>query len=187
MDVDKIRQKIIDSLVAKHLHVRSRNALNLQNQLIDALALTVPIIYLSVRFIAKGTPVQGVFDAIGEILAAVLIASTVWKLVYRLQDKIQEHSELLADNIAIVEMGENLLSNQENVLAQAQYFSGLVQKSETDDRRLLGEPAIKDKQFAYREALKEFGGANVTCPICNSSPFKFTPGSCQTCGNKPTR
>lgn len=187
MTPEIINQKITDSLAAKHLHVKARAQLNFWNLLIDILSLAVPIIYLSVRYVVKGATLQAAFDSVGEILAGILIAASVLKFICQLQDKIQKHSELMADNIAIVSLGQTLLADPSNIASQWQYFSGLVQKSEVEDRKLLGDPKLQDKQFAYREALKEQGGATVVCEICRASPFKFKPGDCQICGNTAPR
>jgi mobilome CxxCx(11)CxxC protein len=110
-------------------------------------------------------------------------------VVYRWQERAQEHSKLLGENISLAGQADNLLSELSNLSSEsARLFLVLAQRSEKEDRAALGEPSASDKQFAYREALKEFqpGNVSVVCPRCNSSPWSFTPGPCQLCGNTPS-
>jgi mobilome CxxCx(11)CxxC protein len=185
---DTIRQSKLNSLAAKHLHVKRQATLNRWNQLIDFLALGVPVMYFAIRYVAKGTGYEQRAEVSWELLAGALLVLTILKLVCRWQEKAQEHSKLLGENISIVGLADNLLANPAGVSQEnLQFFSLLVQKSEREDRNALGQPSEKDKQFAYREALKEAdpGNVHVKCPSCKSSPWNFTPGSCQLCGNTP--
>jgi hypothetical protein len=48
--IQTIKQKKLDSLAAKHLHVRARVSLNHLNHIVDWLAISVPILYFVPRF-----------------------------------------------------------------------------------------------------------------------------------------
>jgi mobilome CxxCx(11)CxxC protein len=184
--VQTIKQKKLNSLAAKHLHVRSRADLNRLNRFVDWLAIAVPILYFVPRFIAKGTGYAVPVEIGWESIAAILVAFVGAKIAYRWEERAQTHSKLLGENISLVRQADDLLLMGEvGIPESAQLFLRLAEKSESADREAIGEPSQKDKQFAYREGLKEFGGVSVTCPLCRASPWKFTAGSCQLCGNTP--
>lgn len=148
----------------------------------------VPAIYFAFRYLAKNTSYEWSIELIWEILAGLLLAGTILKIAYRWQEQAQRHSKLLGQNIALVGQADNLLSEQSDISPEsARLFSLLADQSEAEDRDILGQPLDKDKQFAYREALKEFepGNSSAKCPQCKSSPWQFVPGSCQLCGNTP--
>lgn len=184
-----IQQKKLDSLAAKHLHVKRRTWLNRGSTLVDFLGLSVPTVYFAFRYLAKGTQYEYKVESAWEVLAALLLAATILKLVYRWQERAQEHSKLMGENISLVGQADNLLRQKDTSSPEsARLFLVLAQMSETEDRNALGQLKDTDKIFAYREALKEFepGNSSIVCPRCNSSPWQYTPGSCQLCGNTPT-
>ncbi len=181
-----IRQKRFDSLAAKHLHVKRRTRLNWWNRLVDLLALAVPVSYFVVRYLSKGTEWQWIADGVWEIVAAALLVLVIIKINYRWEERAQLHSKLLGENISLVRQADGLLTGTD-ISPSVQMFLSLADRSEKEDRDALGEPRDKDQQFAYCTALKEYGGITVLCPVCQSSPWKFTPGSCQLCGNTPSQ
>jgi mobilome CxxCx(11)CxxC protein len=186
----KIRQKKLDSLAAKHLHVKRAAQLNRWIKLVDSLAMAVPVVYFAVRYIAKDTEYQFAVEIAWEILAVLLLASMILKLVYRWQEETQIHSRLLGENISLVGQADNLLSEQNQISPEtARLFFVMAEKSEAEDRNILGQPSTLDRQFSYREAIKESepGNSSVVCPQCKSSPWQFVPGSCQLCGNTPAK
>lgn len=181
-----IRQKKLDSLAAKHLHLKRLEWLNRWNQRVDFVALAVPIAYFTLRYLAKGTDYDRTVEIIWELLATALLVLVVLKMAYRWQEKGQRHSELLGENISLVRQANGLLNDSHVSDESVQSFLVLADKSEKDDRSSLGMPSDIDKQFAYREALKESSGTTVVCPVCRSSPWILRPGSCQACGNTPS-
>jgi len=186
--VKKIEQEKFNSLAAKHLHVRSRRKLNRLNRFVDWLAIAVPILYFVPRFIAKGTEYATPVEIGWELIAALLVAFVGVKIAYHWEERAQIHSKLLGENISLARQADDLLLMSAGGIPETvQLFLRLAERSETDDREAIGEPTDKDRQFAYREGLKEFGGSVVKCEICGASPWKFVSGSCQACGNTPTR
>jgi mobilome CxxCx(11)CxxC protein len=185
--ISTIRQKKLDSLAVKHLHVKSLVRLTRLDRLVDALAIAVPILYFVPRFITKGTSYDDIVEVGWEITAAVLLVLTVLKIIYRWQDRIKNHSRLLGENISLVRQADDLLLSTAGLPDTVQLFLRLAERSETSDREAIGEPSEKQRQFAYREALKEWepGNVRISCPACGASPWKFKGGSCQLCGNTP--
>lgn len=136
--VETIRQKKLDSLAAKHLHVKALESLNFGIQIVDYLAVCVPVLYFAIRYLAKGTPYDGIAETGWEILAAILLALTLLKIVFRWQDKAQIHSTLLGENIALVGLADELLTKPILSSDNLQFFNLLVQKSEKKTGILLG-------------------------------------------------
>jgi len=183
-----INQKKLDCLGTKHLHVRSLAKLNRWNRRVDILAIAVPILYSVPRLIFKGTGYAVPVEYGWEGIAAILVVVVLLKIGLRWEENAQIHSKLLGENISLVRQADDLLlMGTVGIPESVQLFLRLAEKSESADREAIGEPSQKDKQFAYREGLKEFGGISATCPICRASPWKFVAGSCQACGNKPQR
>jgi mobilome CxxCx(11)CxxC protein len=184
---NKVTQIKLNALAAKHLHVKCRETFNTYNQNVDFLGIAVPTFYFAFRYLAKSTQYEGLVEGVWGILAAILAVATIAKMVYHWPDKAQRHSELLGENISLVGQANDLL-REENISQESlRLFSLLDEKLEREDLSLLGRIDDEDRQMAYRSALKELnpGDISVVCPSCKSSPWRFTAGSCQVCGNTP--
>lgn len=183
---DRIAQKRIDALCARILHEWSLRKLRRLSLTVDVLALVVPVGYMTVRFLAKGTAYEPVAEFIWACVAAALLILSITKLVFKWTDKSQQHSRLIGENISLATHANHLLLSKSPSPDSdaAQMFFLFCDTIEKADRDLLGPLPAISKQKAYREALKELG-PDVTCPICKASPWHYTPGSCQACGNTP--
>lgn len=188
--IEQVQQKRYNCLAAKQLHKRRLHRLSVLNMFVDVLALSTPVVALSVRFVLKGGDWAAAADIAWEIMAACLFVLSIVKLVGRWSENQQEHSRLMGENIALVSLADGLLVDPSKLSGDLSLFRTLQQQSETNDSKLIGELKPTEQQWAYREALKEGGGATVVCPICGLSPFKFKKKStfnkeqtCDTCGN----
>jgi mobilome CxxCx(11)CxxC protein len=181
----RIEQERLNCLCAVYLHTQALRTLDWKITLVDAAALIVPVLYFPARYWSKDTPYSDSIELAWEFTAACLIALTIWKFVARWQERFKNHGRLLGENIALKRQAVDLLTDDRATIETAQSFLALAERSETADRELLLEPKKKEQQYAYRQALKELGGTSVVCPLCNSSPWKFISGSCDTCGNTP--
>ncbi len=184
--VDQLRSLRIDALTAKHLHHGRLSRKRKASLVVDFLAIGVPVLYFALRFTAKGTQHQEVAEIAWEFLAAILLALAIIKMSFRWEDYIGKHSELMAEN--------NWFASKANKMADAapstprKEFDQLREQAvelEDKDLRSLGTVPDQEKRRAYREALKE-SSPNGVCPICQSSAYSYTPGSCQVCGNTPS-
>lgn len=187
---EQIQQKRIDCLAAKHLHVRLLATLNKKQRLVDFLAIAVPLVYVPVRYLAKDTQYAAPVEIAWELLAAFLVVMVALKIVYKWQDHAQECKQLMGENIFLIREAEELLRDEIGISPEkSRLFFTLADRSEAEDRDLLGEPKLKHRQFAYREAMKEAYPSRIdtVCPNCGASPWKFMPGACQLCGNTPIR
>lgn len=185
---DIIRQRRMDALTTKYLHGRILALLNRRNLLVDILALGVPILYFPIRYLAKGYPIGSIVEIFWEIFAAILIFLAFLKIILRWQDQAERHSKLIGENISLASQADQLMLNYATASSDSvQWFITLADNLEKTDRELLGQPKTKDRQWAYREALKEFTPSSTEpCPECGATPWNFTPGSCQLCGNTPS-
>lgn len=186
---EKIRQQKINALCAKCLHEQRLAALKKLNRFADILAFGVPAAYFPVRFLAKGTEYGIYVEGLWAIVAGLLAVVSIIKLVSKWQDNAERHSKLMGENISLVTQADYLLANPDTLTAEkAQFFFLLADSLEKGDREALGLVKPEAKQYAYREALKESvpNSADIVCPVCQTSPWRFTSGSCQTCGNTPS-
>lgn len=181
----RIEQERFNCLTAKYLHVEALRNLNKKILTVDALALIVPVLYFPVRYLGKGKCYAPYLEGTWEVLAATLLAMTIFKFVARWQERFNNHGKMLGENIALVKQADDLLIDDSATSESSKSFLVLAVRSEQADSELLGKPQPSEKQAAYRETLKEVGGSLVTCPVCRSSPWKFKQGSCQACGNVP--
>jgi mobilome CxxCx(11)CxxC protein len=183
-----IHQKRMDALSTKHLHEFRLASLSRKNLAVDLLAIGVPVLYFPIRYLAKGTIYGAYIEALWELLAGVLAFCVVLKMVYKWQERAVQHSKLRDENISLASQAERLLQKTKSNLAdESNGFMLLADKLEKDDREAFGgRIEKKERQRAYREALKEFSPASTTpCPECGASPLHYKPGSCQLCGNTP--
>jgi mobilome CxxCx(11)CxxC protein len=182
---ERIETEKFNCLCAEHLHVRALQALDRKITLVDAAALIVPVLYFPARYLGKGTLYSPKVELGWELTAAFLIGLTIWKFVDRWQERFNNHGKLLGENITLKRQAVDLLNDGDATPESAQAFLALAARTERDDRGLLRIISPRERQDAYREALKESGGTHVSCPICHSSPWNFKRGSCQLCGNIP--
>lgn len=186
MGFNTFEQKKIDAICAIKYHETRLNKLQISDQFTEVLGLALPIVYLPIRYIAKGTPYERPVEIVSELLAAALLAMTVCKLKFGWADKISKHKQQIAANLNLVTQADQMLSRDQVTNDATFFFTLLADKIEEADRELLPHIPKEEEINVYREGLKRFG-SDVRCPICNLSPFKFVagPNPCQTCGNSP--
>jgi mobilome CxxCx(11)CxxC protein len=109
----------------------------------------------------------------------------ILKMSYRWQERAETHSKLLGQNISMAGQAYTFMKTGEPSSETVALFRAAASTLEQQDREALGTVKPQDKHSAFREALKEFepGDTAVTCPICKASPWRFTAGECQMCGN----
>jgi len=186
--MNDVEQKEIDAIGARILHKASLSRLRRWSTVADVLALAVPIVYMTFRYLAKGTPLAGGVENLWELLAAALLVIIVIKLVGRWPDKAEQHSRLIGENISLITQARALRRKPQPLSDDTVYaFSLLADSIEKQDHDSLSGMPADERKNAYREALKEFGGPDVECPVCHASPWFYTKGTCEACGNrKPT-
>lgn len=189
---EQINQKRFDSLIAKRLHSRLRQRLNGLNLLVDVIALLTPIVGLPVRYVLKGGAYAENADMVWEIMSGILLAVTLLKVFCKWQENAQLHSKLMGENIFITGLADDLLADPAKLTADLPALRQLIGRSEAEDSDLLGEPNKKDRQWAYREALKETDKPEALCPVCKRSAWKYgkrwwrvlaNTKDCDACGN----
>jgi mobilome CxxCx(11)CxxC protein len=180
--VIKIRH---DALLAKHLHERRLTRLSRRSDWVDYLAIAVPILYIPVRITANSPTLRMVTQTLWEFIAAALLVVAFTKISFRWEARIRDHGRLRDENLRLANEAAQLLDGSRvTVLSHILSIEPMLEAADTE---ALGDITKQEKQEAYRAALLEYDreGAEITCPICNSSPRRFTPGSCPECGNTP--
>ena len=180
----KIEQTKLNALSAKILHRKSKWKYEAINNTILVLTIIVPLLFIIALYVSKGTDYENLINIISFALSIVLIAVSIIALIWKVNDKITLHKLGMKNNIYIANECDNLSKLSESEL---NWFFRYVSEMDTQDNDAFSKISDDERKKTYREALKEFepGNFNVTCPVCNSSPWKFKKGDCQLCGNTP--
>jgi mobilome CxxCx(11)CxxC protein len=181
-----IRQAKTDALCARYLHERRLRSLRRSGITVDLFALLVPGLYFVARYLMKGnTAVE-----IGwEILAAILFALGLLKVVLKWQERAETHSHLRRANISLIREADIFLDEGSTATnPNADWFLKMVATQDEADGDILLGVKETEKQQAYREALKQLHSipAEANCLNCGANVWKFQPGTCQLCGGTPT-
>lgn len=187
MSAERVTQEKMNALTARVIHERRLTSLRRRILSLDILALVVPVSYFPIRFAAKGTSVAPYAEGIWFVLAALLVVLALLKLLFRIQDRAERHGRLIGENISLITHADRLLSRSTSpTRAEMEFFLYLADSIQKQDRDLLHDASMSEKQEAYRQALKEITpDGKARCPVCGASPWAFSPGSCQACGNTP--
>lgn len=83
---ERVRQKKLDAKCARILHEKRLARFRALSLTADVLSLAVPIGYMTVRFLAKGTQDEHVAECTWEAVAALLAILIVVKMGFRWSD-----------------------------------------------------------------------------------------------------
>lgn len=178
----KIDQTKINALSAKILHRKSKWKYEATNNIILVLTIVVPLLFIIAIYVSKGTNYENSINVISFTLSLVLIVVSILSLIWKVNDNIIIHKLGMKNNIYIANECDNLSSLSDTEL---NWFYKYVSEMDTQDNDTFSKITEDDRKETYRAALKEFtpGNFTITCPICNSSPWKYKKGDCQLCGN----
>lgn len=182
---DKLRQFKMNALSAQVLHAVRINRYSILIKIEKFLTVVVPLLYLILLYISKGTSWETIIGVISTILSILLIGVSVVSLILGIEGKLDDHKLGLKGNKLICNEVDNFISNGKKE-EELEWFFKYVAEVDAKDHEIFAAVKPKEKQYAYREALKEFdhGNPHTKCPVCDASPWKFEAGDCQLCGNK---
>src|SRR4051812_1058938 len=100
-DLQAVRQVRINALATKNLHQGRVDSLRRLSVISDAFVLVVALLYVPVRYLAKGTPHGETVESIWELAGAVLIVVSVLKLAFSWQSRVEKHAVCLGRNISL--------------------------------------------------------------------------------------
>jgi len=185
--IERLVQQKLNALSAKAVHSWRIDSLHKRSLAADLAALAVPALYFPFRYLAKGTSWAGGTEIFWEILAGALVAITIVKLVLRWQERAENHTKLMGQNIAFVAHADYVLNLyvHSSLPDQALSMFLLSAEQDTSDAEALVGLTTAERQMAYREALKELR-PDAACR-CGASPWQFVPGECQICGGTPKK
>ena len=182
----RLAQIMTTAVVEKHLYQQRLAVARWKSRAVDFLALSTPTLYFALRFTAKGTSAQAAVEICWEFLAAVLLALTILKLVFRWDDYVASYLEQLGANTRLANQAQNLLDRAALTARQEyEHFIAEAGQLEKEDRAVLGHVFQREEQRAYREALKELDPTGAArCPECGvSARAPFRRGACPACGS----
>lgn len=179
---NKIEQTKLNATSAKILHRKGKNKFGRLNVLFLVLTLIVPLFFIIAQYVTKGTEYEFLMNNVSFGLSLVLIAISFLSLILKITDRITTHKIGMKNNIFISNECDSIgkLSEKEQ-----EWFFRYVNEIDNNDIDTFAGISDKKRKETYREALKEIepGNHEITCPICNSSPWKYKKGDCQLCGN----
>ncbi len=178
----KIQQTKLNAISAKNLHRKSKWKYEFINGLVLFLTIIVPLLFIVAQYVSKGKESEKMINIISFALSVTLIAVSIFSMIIKVGDKIATHKMGIKNNLYITNECDNLSALGEEEL---KWFFRYVTEIDNQDNDTFSKVSNKTKRKTYREALKEFspGDYTITCPVCNSSPWKFKKGDCQLCGN----
>lgn len=178
----KIQQTKLNAISAKNLHRKSKWKYESINGIVLFLTIIVPVLFIIAQYVSKGKESENLINTISFILSITLIAISIYSMIIKVGDKITTHKMGIKNNLYIANECDNLSSLGEEEL---KWFFRYVTEIDNQDNDTFSKVSDNTKRKTYREALKEFnpGDYTITCPVCNSSPWKYKKGDCQLCGN----
>lgn len=184
MENERVKQIRTNALVAETMYTKLITKLDTIRFTINVLTIIVPIMFSAAQFLLKGTSWESVGNITSVILSAALLALSVYSLIIGTDEKNLKFHIGRNDNIYVSNEALRLMASQD---VNLEWFFNYVSQMDMRDSSLFGAPDENLKKEAYREALKKLipGSSDIVCPVCKASPFKFTHGTCQVCGNTP--
>ena len=180
----KIEQTKINATSAKILHRKGLNKLEKLNIAFLVVTLIVPLLFIIAQFVTKGTECEKLMNNVSFGMSLLLLAVTILSIILKITDKITIHKIGMKNNIFVA----NECDTVANLPTKEQeWFFRYVNEIDNNDIETFSGISEEEKKDTYREALKEIEPGNhlITCPVCNSSPWKYKKGNCQLCGNTP--
>lgn len=182
-----LKQIRLEALSAIYLHQIRLKSVRRKNSTTNFLTIAVPILYFVPRFLLKDSVYHNAVEVLWELLASFLLILGVSKVVFRWDQKENDHSFMIHKNRDTAREALQLLEEKIRSNPVLQQFLKRVQDNDKrDNDELLLDVKIQQDQTAFRYALKHLvPGTTVLCPKCNADPWNFKTGSCQLCGNSP--
>lgn len=180
---NKLKQAKLDAIVAKKLHIKRQNkAVNKKNGY-NVIAIVTPLLFIAAQHFITNSEF---FNNLSSAASVILIICASLYSYFRIDDKIVKHKIAMRDSIETINKCDEAEEYNEKELS---IFFKFITETDKNDEEMLKGVSKKERQEAYKEALKEYepGNTDITCPYCGSSPWRYTKGSCDACGNKPAR
>lgn len=185
-------QRKFEALCSVYLHQARISKIERAQRLVDILMLCVPILLLASSAMADDKNslhfLYSPLRIISEISSIALLALGVYSLIKDYRPRLKKHQRFLAENLPIIDEIDQLIRNNEADEKDMRRISEKTTQITKEEMDLMNDLEDKEKQSAARLALRQHGGTDVTCPICQSSPWhvKAGPNICNMCGNAVT-
>lgn len=180
-----VLQARINALSAQHIYTKKLKKIDNASIIINILTIITPIFILASLLIFKGGNYEDISNNVSIFLSAILLSLSILALIMKIEDKKVNYSIGRRSNISVAEKAlKNLNESDDNL----EWFYTYISEMDSKDSENIGTVDKKLSQEAMRAALKQQhpGENNTVCSICGSSPFKYKPGSCDSCGNTPS-
>jgi mobilome CxxCx(11)CxxC protein len=179
---NKIEQTKLNATSAKILHRKGLNRLEKLNITFLFVTLIVPLFFIVAQYVTKGTEYENIMNNVSFGMSLLLLAITILSIILKITDKITTHKIGMKNNIFVSNECDSVANLPTN---EQEWFFRYVSEIDNNDIETFAGISPEEKKDTYREALKEIEPGNhlITCPVCDSSPWKYKKGDCQLCGN----
>jgi len=182
---ERVKQIRTNALVAEYTYSVRISRLNAFRLLVDILTIILPILFMAVLLVIKGTEYETIGNIISILLSALLLGLKILSILLKFDDKKIQYHIGKRNNIYVAEDAQKLMLETDE--ERLNWFYTYVAEMDSRDSDAIGRVSERLRRKAYRMSLMKLvpGSAEVVCPICHGSPFQFKRGSCKLCGNKP--
>lgn len=121
---NQLQQIRMNALAAKYLHQVRLNTLRRCITAVDVIAMIVPISFFPIRYLLKGSVIGAYAEIVWEVLASLLFALSLLRIILKWQESAEKHNELLARNISLANDAEQMLDGGQIASSEdVKYFS----------------------------------------------------------------
>ncbi|USH01086.1 hypothetical protein K6Q96_09040 [Grimontia kaedaensis] len=180
----KLLQIRTDALSAEYIYRQELNKISFVTTAITALTILVPVVITLALVWAKDTDYEQLMNGISYISSGVLLCLSICSLIFKFEQRKEAYLIGRRTNISIGNEAQELISNSG---LDVTWFYKFVAEQDARDQENISNISDSVTQEAYRYTLKKLqpSDSNVVCSVCSASPYIFSKGSCQLCGNTP--
>jgi len=181
---EKLLQIRANSLTAEHVYSEKLRTLARVSNALLLLSVLTPLIIIIALYPSKGTAFEPLVQWVSYALSGILLVLAITSLALQVELKKESYSSARSSNTFIANESLELIDNTGQ---DATWFFRYVSNQDAIDQKNIAKIDDQLRKEAYRESLKRLvpGDSSIKCPACNSSPYQFSAGSCQLCGNEP--
>lgn len=180
----KLLQIRTNALAAEYIYSKELSKIGFITNTITCLTILVPVATTFSIALAKGSEYENAINLFSFVSAGLLLCLSIWSLIFKYDHKRESYLIGRRVNINISNESQELISDQS---LDTTWFYKYVAEQDAKDQENVNSISEETTQEAYRYTLKKLypSESNVVCSACAASPYIFSKGNCQLCGNTP--
>ncbi|WP_229620728.1 mobilome CxxCx(11)CxxC protein [Vibrio parahaemolyticus] len=181
---EKLLQIRTNALSAEYVYNKELSTIGIISSAITTLTILVPVVITLTLVWAKGTEYENFLNTISYVSSGGLLCLSIASLIFKLEQRREACLIGRRTNIAIGNEAQELIFNAD---LDPTWFYKFVAEQDAKDQENISNISNSVTQDAYRYTLKKLhpSDSKVVCAVCSASPYIFSKGSCQLCGNTP--